>query len=166
MIRRSLSLVTRRLVLAAFVSTAAMPAVALAAGPGPAPAAAVAGAPAALPAPLAVTAGKLAPAVEAREPIGAAAEFDTSVGALYAWVKVKNLGEASTITMVWKKNGKTKLAVTLPVGHSYGWKTWSKKGIGKNDAGLWTVDVQDANGAVLQTLSVKVTAAAGDVSAK
>jgi hypothetical protein len=79
---------------------------------------------------------------------------------------VKNLGEASTITMIWKKNGKTKLSVTLPVGRSYGWKTWSKKGIGKNDAGVWTVEVTDTNGTVLQTLSATVTAAAGDVSAK
>ncbi len=165
MIRRSLSLVTRRLVLAAFVSTAAVPSVAFAAAPAPAPVVAAAGVPV-VPAPLAVAAGKLATAVEAREPIGAAAEFDTSVGALYAWVKVKNLGEASTITMVWKKNGKTKLAVTLPVGHSYGWKTWSKKGIGKNDAGVWTVEVSDANGVLLQTLGATVVAAAGDVSAK
>ena len=74
------------------------------------------------------------------------------------------MGDASTITMVWKKEGQTKLSVTLPVGHSWGWKTWSKKGIGAKDAGHWTVDVLDANEQLLETLSFNVDAGAAEVT--
>ncbi len=107
----------------------------------------------------------IAPNVAEREPVGAGAEFDASVGAVYAWVQVKNLGEATTISMVWKKNGKTRLTVELPVGRSYGWKTWSKKGIGAKDAGAWTVEVLDGDGALVETLAFNVKAPS-DVSAK
>lgn len=89
---------------------------------------------------------QLATSIEARNPIGAAEAFDTSVGAVYGWVKIKNLGEATTITMVWKKEGKKRLAVELPVGRSTAWQTWSKKGIGPKEAGSWSLEVLDADG--------------------
>ena len=111
------------------------------------------------------TPAPIAPNVAEREPVGAGAEFDASVGAVYAWVQVKNLGEATTISMVWKKNGKTRLTVELPVGRSYGWKTWSKKGIGAKDVGAWTVEVLDGDGALVETLAFNVKAPS-DVSAK
>lgn len=107
----------------------------------------------------------IAPNVAERAPIGVGTEFDASVGAVYAWVQVKNLGEATTVSMVWKKNGKTRLTVELPVGHSYGWKTWSKKGISAKDTGAWTVEVLDANGALVETLAFNVKGPS-DVSAK
>lgn len=112
-----------------------------------------------------VTAQAIAPSVVERNPVAAGGGFDASVGALYAWVQVKNLGAETTISMVWKKDGKTRLTVELPVGHSRGWKTWSKKGISAKDGGAWTVEVHDADGALVQTLAFNVAGAA-DVSQK
>jgi|GEM_PF-6923042 len=107
----------------------------------------------------------IAPSIVERSPVAAAGEFDASVGALYAWVQVKNLGAETTISMVWKKDGKTRLTVELPVGHSSAWKTWSKKGISVKDAGAWTVEVLDADGTLVETLAFNVRGSA-DISQK
>jgi len=157
--RRSIALFTRRFLTAVALGSVGVPAAVLAADPAPAVAAPAApAAPAATS--LAVTGKAVAIGVDKRQPQGAGQAFDPSVGALYAWVKVKNLGDASTITMVWKREGKKKLSVTLPVGRSYGWHTWSKKGIGDKDVGAWTVDVLDPSGALLDTLAFEVKAGA------
>jgi len=108
---------------------------------------------------LALVDAVIATSVDARKPVGAAATFDGSSGALFAYVKVKNLGTPTTITMVWKKEGKKRLAVALQVGHSIGWATWSKKGIGPKDTGHWTVDVLDADGVLVDTLAFTVSGA-------
>ena len=160
MIRRSLSLFTRRFLTALALGSVAVPASTLAASPDPVVAPAVA-APAKK-APV-VTAQAIAIGVDKRNPIGEGSAFDTKVGALYAWVKVKNLGEPTTITMVWKKEGKKKLSATLPVGHAWGWKTWSKKGIAAKDAGAWTVEVLSADGQLLQTLAFDVAGNGSEV---
>ncbi len=103
--------------------------------------------------------------VDKRTPVDEGDTFDADVGALYAWVKVRNLGEDTTITMVWKKDGKQRLAVSLPVGHSYGWKTWSKKKIGAKDAGVWTVEVLDAEGLLVGSVGFEVKGAGTEVGA-
>lgn len=170
MIVRTLSTFARRITTALVIGAAAVsvPAIALASAPTPAPTAAVKAAPADVakvaadgkPLALKVTRHAIAQAVEDRAPVGTVERVQPGAGALYAWVTVKNLGAATTITMVWKKDGKERLAVTLPVGHAWGWKTWSKKGIGDNDAGHWTVDVKDEGGAVLETLAFEVESGA------
>jgi hypothetical protein len=108
----------------------------------------------------------IAKGVERRDPIDEGDSFDPAVGALYAWVKVRNLGEDTTITMVWKRDGKTKLAVSLPVGHSYGWKTWSKKRIAPREVGLWTVEVLDAEGLLVGSVGFEVAGAGTQVGAR
>ncbi|MFO0744530.1 MAG: DUF2914 domain-containing protein [Myxococcota bacterium] len=166
MIVRTLSKLTRRLFIALAVGSAAAPAIALAASPAPTAVAAVlSGATqAALPAQK-VVAGAIALGIDKREAVGQAGAFQPSVGAVYAWVKVRNMApEATTITMVWKKDGHKKLSVTLPVGHSWGWKTWSKKGITEKDIGHWTVEVLDAKEQLLDTLAFDVDASAAPVT--
>lgn len=91
-----------------------------------------------------------------RTPIDEGDSFDPSIEALYAWVRVRNLGEDTAITMVWKKSGEEKLSVTLPVGHSYGWRTWSKKRIRARDAGVWTVEVYDAEGILVGSTGFEI----------
>ena len=160
MIIRSVSRFARRFVIALAIGGAAVPSVALlAAAAHAAPAVSVVAAPQ-----FKVVDGAIALHVVERNPDGTSDAFKPSVGALYAWVKVRNTGEDSTITMVWKKEGKTKMRVTLPVGHSWGWKTWSKKGIGDKDAGHWTIEVLDAQEQLLETLAFTVDAGAPEVT--
>lgn len=113
--------------------------------------------------PLKVIEHAVALKVEKRTPQGVAEAFKPEVGALYAWVKVRNMGADSSITMVWKKDGAQKLQATLPVGHAWGWKTWSKKGITAKDAGAWTIEVLDSEKNLIDTIAFTVDANAATV---
>jgi len=161
MVRRSLSMFARRFVTALALGSLSLPGIAQATGPAPVVAAAKQEASS-----LEVLESAIALGVDKRAPIGASDVFDGPVDGLYAWVKVKNPGEATTIKMVWKREGKTKLTVTLPVGRSSGWKTWSKKGASVKEGGAWTVDILDADGVLLDTLAFRVNIPAPSVSGR
>ncbi|MCC6624799.1 MAG: DUF2914 domain-containing protein [Deltaproteobacteria bacterium] len=160
MTARTQSTFARRFFTALALGSLSFAGIAQAASPGPA-AAEVKKAPK-----VEVVASAIALGVEGRNPVGAGEVFDGPVDGLYAWVKVKNPGEATTITMVWKLEGKKKLAVTLPVGHAWGWKTWSKKGASVKEGGSWTVEVLDADGALLDTLAFRVNIQAPSVGGR
>jgi hypothetical protein len=174
MIIRSLSQFSRRFLTTLALGAFTFPAVALAC---PTPEVAAAGAQLALAAApsgleasvipskshMTLVGAAIATDVEGRTPIGEGDSFDSSVGSLYAWVRVRNLGEDSTITMVWKKDGKDRLSVLLPVGHSYGWKTWSQKRISARDAGVWTVEVYDAEGLLVGSTGFEVSTGGNSV---
>ncbi|MEL6178558.1 MAG: DUF2914 domain-containing protein [Myxococcota bacterium] len=94
-----------------------------------------------------------------RTPLGSGDTFSPEDEVLWAWVRVKNSGEHKrTITMVWKHEGKVRSNVTLDVGVSSGWRTWSKKSITKRDQGFWTVEVLSPEGELLDTLKFEVEA--------
>ena len=65
------------------------------------------------------------------------------------------------ITMVWKHNDRVRSRVKLNVGTSASWRTWSTKRISPDDAGRWSVDVVDAQGAVLETINFQLTEPTG-----
>ena len=106
---------------------------------------------------LAIVSSSIATAIEARAPQGTAETFNKDVGAVWAWVKVRNKAGLRHITMLWKKGDKVKSRVTLRVGKSPGWRTWSKKRISGRDVGSWTVEVQDEDGGLLETMAFEVT---------
>ncbi|PKN55081.1 MAG: hypothetical protein CVU56_23130, partial [Deltaproteobacteria bacterium HGW-Deltaproteobacteria-14] len=81
-----------------------------------------------------------------REPIGAGDAFTLGVERVWAWVKVKNDGPPTFVTMVWRRGDEIAFRLKLDVGTSPGWRTWSNKTLRTWDAGEWTVDVFDANG--------------------
>ena len=99
----------------------------------------------------------IALSVEKRVPVDAAERF--TVGQkVWAWVSVKNLGEASNLTMLWKHDGKVKSRVTLEVGTSKRWRTWSRRTMRAKDTGAWTVEVLDASGQLIETIPFEMTA--------
>lgn len=76
---------------------------------------------------------------------------------VWAFTKVKNTGAETHVRMVWKKDGKVRSNVQLRVGKSPGWRTWSKHKMRSNkDLGEWVVEVQDADGNVLEEIDFKV----------
>ena len=149
----------RRIAIALAIGGAAAPSIALAAQAAPGQSVVVDVAPG-----LTVVDGAIAVKVERRVPVGISDAFKPSVGAVYAWVKVKNLGEDTSLTMVWKKDGRTTIRHSLGVGHSWGWKTWTKKGISDKDTGSWTVEILDVHENVLATLGFTIDPGAADVS--
>ena len=108
----------------------------------------------------------LATSIEERTPKGIAKHFDLDVGTVFAFVEVANPGDPTALTMVWKKDGVEKSRIDLTLGHGKGWRTWSKKRIGKKDAGEWTVDVLLDNGVALKRLAFRVDGVAQSLSGR
>jgi len=94
-------------------------------------------------------------AVADRMPQDSGETFPADVGQLCCFCKIAGASEATTITHVWKKGEMQMAAVELNVGGSP-WRTWSSKTIDPGWTGAWTVEIQDAQGNVLQTLNFVV----------
>lgn len=95
----------------------------------------------------------IAAAIVDRMPDNPTTSFAADVGTLYAWTRVTGAA-GTTIQHVWIHDGQEH-AVSLEIGGSP-WRTWSSKEIPAEWAGAWTVEVRDAAGAVLETLSFTV----------
>jgi len=90
-----------------------------------------------------------------RAPQGQATDF--AEGAVWAWVRVKNPGDASRVRMIWKHEGEVRSRVDLKVGTSGGWRTWSRKTMATADSGDWTVEVHAPDGELLDSIEFTVT---------
>jgi hypothetical protein len=98
--------------------------------------------------------------VEDRTPVGVGTTFDTAADKVWAWVKINNGGAPTTIQMVWRRDGEVAATVSLKVGTSSGWRTWSNKNVHGWDIGAWEVDVLDANGTLVDSMSFDIVRAA------
>ncbi|TNF23577.1 MAG: DUF2914 domain-containing protein [Deltaproteobacteria bacterium] len=98
----------------------------------------------------------IATGIADREPVGADDAFTVDAARIWAWIKVKNDGPPTTVTMVWRKGDEIAFRYTLDIGTSPGWRTWSNKTLRAWDAGDWTVDVLDANGLRVAALRFEV----------
>lgn len=108
---------------------------------------------------LTVVSGAIGMGVEKRVPIDVGTVFDTDAGTLVAHVGVRNLDSPSQIQMIWKRDGVVSSSMSLDVGVSPRWRTWSKKRIRSWDTGEWTVEVRDAEGDLLKTMEFEVVEA-------
>ena len=95
-----------------------------------------------------IVAGAICHRVDKRQPIdvlGPDTRTRTSVKKLYCWTKILNLYDPSEITHVWYWGDIKRAEVTLPVGRSPGWRTWSSKLIQSHEYGKWHVEIFDEN---------------------
>jgi len=76
-----------------------------------------------------------------------------NVKKLYCWTKVSNPGPETTITHVWYWGKTERARVSLHVGPSKGWRTWSSKIIQPHEKGGWHVYVLDEIGQLLKSLT-------------
>lgn len=106
--------------------------------------------------PLEVVQATAARGVSDRTPVGADNAFSVRSGVVYAHVTLRNMEEPTEVQMVWKRDGEVSSSVTLPVGTSPRWRTWSQKRLRAWDAGAWTVEILDAQGDLLHTLRFDV----------
>lgn len=97
----------------------------------------------------------IASAVEDREPVGASDTFSADVGQVFAWLRVTGASDQA-LQVVWT-HGPHESTVPLEIGGSP-WRTWSSKQIPSDWTGEWTVEVQDADGNVLQSTTFTVQA--------
>ena len=95
-----------------------------------------------------------------REPEGAAERFPADAGTLWAFARISNAATPTPVSMVWKREGKERARLTVTVGKSRRWRTWTRKRVLPRDAGHWTVELVAADGRVLGTTSFELAASA------
>ena len=88
-----------------------------------------------------------------REPTDTVDSFDVSDSQGYIFVRIANDGLPTGVTAVWRYGDTVHAAIDLDVGTSPGWRTWSSANL---KAGLWTVELVDAEGIVLAQRSFSV----------
>lgn len=93
--------------------------------------------------------------VAAKTPSRAADKFSTKVGQLVCWSNVKASSTPTSVTHVWYHRDRETARVMLRVEASP-WRTWSRKTIYPAWTGPWRVDIQNARGEVLRSLSFTV----------
>lgn len=97
--------------------------------------------------------------VEARQLVGQSDRFAVDGGRLWAHVALANPGAPTTVTMIWRRGGTERFRTELAVGTSPAWRTWSRVTPSpKRDVGTWEVQVLDAAGSPLGSVSVEVVA--------
>ncbi len=80
-----------------------------------------------------------------RNPDGAGDSFPASVGKLYCWTAVKNTGEPTQLTHVWRFGDRVISEVPMNVGKSSRWRTYSRQRINEKLTGQWSCEVVDEN---------------------
>ena len=96
----------------------------------------------------------VATAVQDRQPVGEGVDFPADVGQIFVWTRVTG-ATGTSIQHVWMHPDGQETPVSLDVGGSP-WRTWSSKTIPREWAGEWTVEIRDAAGNVLDTVSFMV----------
>ena len=92
--------------------------------------------------------------IDKNMPVDTASAFPADVGAVVAWTRVTGAEAGTKITHAWIHGADTS-KVELNVGGSP-WRTYSRKTIGSDATGDWTVEVLDAAGKVLASKSFKI----------
>lgn len=83
--------------------------------------------------------------VKDRRPQEISDVFDSSVGKVFFFTRVKGAKQPTSVTHVWYWNEKKVAEVPLDV-RSENWRTWSSKKIDPAWTGQWAVKVLDQNG--------------------
>ncbi len=104
---------------------------------------------------LTVTESSVATSVVDRMPSGASTTFQADVERLYAWTRIEGAEGGTTIHHVWIHGDVERADLELRIGGSP-WRTWSNKAIPQEWTGDWRVEVRDASGNVLTTMSFTV----------
>ncbi len=86
--------------------------------------------------------------VESSNPVAGADQLASAAHVTY-WVAVKNANQPTTITLVWKLDGKESGRQSLDIGTSPQWKTWGAHAT--MGAKSIEVDVLDASGQAIKT---------------
>jgi hypothetical protein len=98
---------------------------------------------------------KLGTGVQDRQVQGEAEEFKAGVGKVYFFTRIKG-AEGKELSHVWYQGDKKASEVKLTIKSAL-MRTWSYKSIGEDGKGDWRVDVVGPDGAVLKSLSFKIT---------
>lgn len=111
------------------------------------------------PAPLRLVEIGLGTGVETRTLVGASDVFETPPAKLHCFSAVAApVGLREHLEHVWSHDGKVFEPIELEVrgGREAGFRTWTRRSLGKNPAGVWTCEVRTPLGQVLGRASARV----------
>lgn len=94
--------------------------------------------------------------VSERAPVDAIQTYPATVEQLYCFTRVVGATSDTSIVHVWYLNGTEMARIELPI-RPESWRTWSKKTIFPGSAGEWQVDILDAEGALMKSVSFILT---------
>jgi len=90
-----------------------------------------------------------------KEPVGIADTFSAEAGSVFCFLEATDIEIDTEISFIWYFEGQERARVLLPLQKGMRWRTYSSKKLA-NMKGSWTVELQDASGIVLNTVSFKV----------
>jgi hypothetical protein len=93
--------------------------------------------------------------VSDNEPVHPSETFAIDIGTVYCFLEATAIEEDTTISFVWYHENMEMARITLPLQKGKRWRTFSSK---KLDGlqGNWKVELVEASGIVLNTLSFQV----------
>jgi hypothetical protein len=97
----------------------------------------------------------LAHVVEKRRPVGEALAFAPG-DTVHALAVLENPVAPTTVEMFWKRDGELRSRVKLDVRRGKGWRTWSRHRLASTDLGMWTVEIRNEDGTLLEELAFEV----------
>ena len=106
---------------------------------------------------------KIGKGVADREATGVADSFTSDTEQLVGWTRIEGANEPVEVKHVWSLNGKEVASIPLEVKSS-SFRTWTRKAV-SGMTGTWNLSVKDADGHVLASKDVQVTAAAAPAPA-
>lgn len=80
-----------------------------------------------------------------RQPEEAGDSFPASVGQLYCWAAVKNSGEPTEVTIIWRFGDSVVTEKSVSIGTSSRWRSWTRQRINEKNTGSWSCEVVDQN---------------------
>jgi len=93
--------------------------------------------------------------IAGKEPAAAADSFSADTEKVFCFLEATSIEQDTTVSFVWYFEGRETGRVTLPLKKGMRWRTYSSKKLG-GLKGNWQVDLQEASGIVLNSVSFQV----------
>ncbi len=98
----------------------------------------------------------MATAIVERNPVDASSTFAADIGTIYCFSKLKVAVDETTITHTWYYKDTERAKIELKVKRARGWRTYSSKNIREHEVGEWKVEIADASGALIDSVTFTV----------
>ena len=82
--------------------------------------------------------------------------FRADVGKLACWIKIRNDGDPTELTVVWRFDDNETQRQTVEVGTSPRWRSWTRQRVWGKFSGDWSCEVLTDDGESLGKAVVRV----------
>jgi hypothetical protein len=93
--------------------------------------------------------------VSDKEPVHPSETFPVDIGTVYCFLEAVEIEEDTTVSFAWYYENREMARITLPLEKGRRWRTFSSKKL-EELRGNWKVELVEASGIVLNTLSFQV----------